>query len=95
MWGRVYFFFPSSGFQGDHLTWLHGVGDHVLWSVHYVHIGLQGPVEGLNLMQGDVQHRVSGGVVVVYFADVTLRVNADQKIQKDKILVFRTEAVFI
>ncbi|KAG7242644.1 hypothetical protein INR49_020017 [Caranx melampygus] len=31
------------------LTWLHCVGDHVLWSVHEIHKGPECSVEGLNL----------------------------------------------
>ncbi len=43
-------------FERCTLTWLHSVGDHVLWSVHDIHIGPQRSVEGLDLMQGEVQH---------------------------------------
>lgn len=32
------------------LTWLHFVGEHVLWAVHDIRIGSQCPVEGLDLM---------------------------------------------
>ena len=45
-------------------------------SVHDVHVGLQGSVELLDLVHGQVQHRVSGGVVVVDPGDLTLTVHA-------------------
>lgn len=58
------------------LTWLHPIGDHVLRSVHDVHVGLQCSVEGLDLMYRQVQHRVSGGVIVVDLHDSAVCVDA-------------------
>lgn len=63
------------------LTWLHLVGDHILGSLHDVHVGLERSVEGLNLTKREVQHRIPGGVVVVYPHNLTLRINADHKVE--------------
>lgn len=61
------------------LTWLHSVGEHVLWPVHDVQVRLQGSVEGLDLVQGQVQDRVSGGIVEAYLLDSALSINAAQR----------------
>ena len=61
------------------LTWLHSVCQNVLWPVHDVQVGLQGSVEGLDLVQGQVQDRVSGGIVEAYFLDSAFSINAVQR----------------
>lgn len=52
------------------LTWLHPVGGNILWSVCQIRVGPQRSVERLDLMQREVQHCISGGVVEVYPIDL-------------------------
>lgn len=58
------------------LTWLHLVHDHVLWPVGDVRDGPERSVEGLHLIQRDVQHRVPGGVVQVDLQEAAIFINA-------------------
>lgn len=61
------------------LTRLHPVGEHVFWSRHQLDVGLEGAVEGLDLVQGEVQHRVPGGIVVVDPDHPPITVNTAQR----------------
>lgn len=61
------------------LTWFHPIGDYILRSVHDLHIGFECSVEGLNLTYRQIQHWISGGVVIVDPHDSTLAVHTAHK----------------
>lgn len=61
------------------LTCRQPVGHRVLRPTKEVHEGPQSPVEGLDPVHREVQHRVSGGVVEVYPQDAALGVHSAQR----------------
>lgn len=75
-------------FLSSRLTWLHPVGDHVLWLVHSLHKALQGGVEWLYLIERQIQDCVSRCIVIVYPHHMAFAVHAVQRNRPD--LVFLT-----
>lgn len=64
------------------LTWVHLVGHNVLGPVGDVRDGPQRSVEGLHLLQRDVQHRVPGGVVQVDLRQPPVIVQPVQQVEE-------------
>lgn len=64
------------------LTWIHLVGHHALGPVGDVCEGPQRSVERLHLLQWDVQHRVSGGIVQVDLLQPAVIIDPVQQVEK-------------
>lgn len=64
------------------LTWIHLVGHDALGPVGDVRDGPQRSVERLHLLQWDVQHRVSGGIVQVDLLQPAVIIDPVQQVQK-------------
>lgn len=64
------------------LTWIHLVGHNALGPVGDVRDGPQRSVERLHLLQWDVQHRVSGGIVQVDLLQPAVIIDPVQQVQK-------------